>query len=203
MKLIKKVNIIFVLATIIFFVGCSDKEEAAKGTITSEQLSYRHASLDDTNTSLPEVKYSEEAAGTSHKIKRAYQDAPPMIPHSVKEMLPIKQNNNQCVICHVDSAPYDKTIPAVPISHMTNFRPTKSISLKGANTSSQTLKNVSITKHDTLYQGRFNCTQCHAPQSNAKLLTPNSFKADYTSKDGEFKSTWDDGKFMEDINTVR
>jgi cytochrome c-type protein NapB len=204
MKLIKKINIIFTIATVILFIGCNNKEEVAKRTITSEQLSYRHSPLnDEMNTSLPELKYTDKVAGISHKIKRAFQDAPPMLPHSVKEMLPIQKDNNQCIICHVDSAPYDKTIPEVPISHMTNFRPIKSVALKGVNTSSQTLRNVSITKYDTLYQGRFNCTQCHAPQSNAKLLTPNLFEADYTSKDGEYKSTWDDRKFMENINTIR
>ena len=32
---------------------------------------------------------------------------------------------------------------------------------------------------DTLYQGRFNCTQCHAPQSKMKTSVANTFRPDY------------------------
>jgi cytochrome c-type protein NapB len=102
---------------------------------------------------------------------------------------------------------------AIPISHLTDFRPHTTIAKDGSvlkeghkivNSSDEKQKNVSIKKMDgKLYQGRFNCSQCHAPQSNAKLITPNNFEADFTSKDGAFKSSWDDTKFMEDIDTTK
>jgi len=41
-------------------------------------------------------------------------------------------------------------------------------------------------KSDTLYQGRFNCTQCHAPQSKMKTSVANTFRPDYG--DNEMKS---------------
>jgi cytochrome c-type protein NapB len=144
------------------------------------------------------------------KIKRAFQDAPPMIPHDTDGMLPVTTNNNQCVGCHMpEVAPSMKATP-IPISHLTNFRPNTTIAKDGSvlknghkitNSSSEKLENVSIKKTGgKLYQGRFNCLQCHAPQSNAKLLKQNNFKADFSSKDGEFKSSWDDKKFMKDID---
>jgi cytochrome c-type protein NapB len=196
------------------FVGCaSDDNVSAAKKVSSEQLSYRSAPL-NANVETPKVVYSNAAAGTSKKIKRAFQDAPPMIPHSVEGMLPITKDNNQCITCHVDSAPYDKSIPSVPVSHMTNFRPDTKIAKDGeiekngkviVNSSSEKLADVSIkSTGGKLYPGRFNCSQCHAPQAqNVKLLTDNKFQPEYTSKDGAFKSSWDDKKFMEDIDTTK
>jgi len=201
MKLINSIAISLAAASTMFIVGCAN--DSAK-LISSEQLSYRNVSLnDEKDVTTPGVKYSTATAGTSKRIKRAFQDAPPMIPHSVEGMLPITKNNNQCITCHVDSAPYDKTIPSVPVSHFTNFRP-GSKAISGANTSSENQANVSIKKLNHLYQGRFNCSQCHAPQAtNVKLLTDNKFEPEYTSKDGAFKSSWDDTKYMEDIDTTK
>jgi len=194
------------------FVGCVSG--SSSNMVSEEQLGYRNTALaDESAVMTPGVQYSKDAAGSSKRIKRAFQDAPPMIPHSVEGMLPITQNNNQCITCHVDSAPYDKSIPSVPVSHMTNFRPATAIAADGKvmkngkkvdNTSSAKLENVSIKKENKLYQGRFNCSQCHAPQDmSVKLVTPNNFKPEFTSKDGAFKSSWDDTKFMEDIDTTK
>jgi cytochrome c-type protein NapB len=215
MKRINKITLsLAVVMSSMLYSGCNNvgvsDNKVVKPTITSEQLSYRNTALNETH-GTPKSEFSKDGAGSSKKIARAFQDAPPMIPHDTTGMLPIQKDNNQCITCHVDSAPYDKTIPAVPISHMTDFRPHTAIANDGSvlknghkikNSSSEELKNVSIKKTGgTLYQGRFNCSQCHAPQSNAKLITPNNFEADFTSKDGAYKSSWDDTKFMEDIDT--
>ena len=37
------------------------------------------------------------------------------------------------------------------------------------------------TKSDTLYQGRYNCTQCHAPQSKTDIAVANTFRPDFGS----------------------
>jgi cytochrome c-type protein NapB len=153
------------------------------------------------NVVTPKVKYSDAAPGTAKKIKRAFQDAPPMIPHSVEGLLPITKDNNQCLGCHMpDVAPSVGATP-IPVSHFTNFRPKSSYALKGVNTSDGTLKHVSIKKQKELYQGRFNCTQCHAPQSEGDLAVANNFVPDYTSADGAHKSSWNGTKLMEGINT--
>ena len=200
MKLINSIAISIAAASAMFIVGCAN--DSAK-LISSEQLSYRNVSLNE-NVSTPKVQYSTAAAGTSKRIKRAFQDAPPMIPHSVDGMLPITKTDNQCITCHVDSAPYDKTIPSVPVSHFTNFRPSASYALKHANTSSEKQANVSIKPMKTLYQGRYNCSQCHAPQAtNVKLITDSKFTAQYATKDGAFKSSWDEDEFMRSIDTTK
>jgi nitrate reductase cytochrome c-type subunit len=81
------------------FVGCVSG--SSSNMISAEQLSYRNTALSDESAVMtPGVQYSKAAAGSSKRIKRAFQDAPPMIPHSVDGMLPITKNNNQCITCH-------------------------------------------------------------------------------------------------------
>jgi cytochrome c-type protein NapB len=99
----------------------------------------------------------------------------------------------------------------IPPSHFTNFRPMTTLAADGEvekngrvikNTSSETLANVSIkSTHGKLYGGRYNCTQCHAPQDTGALAVPNTFQPDYANKDGASKSRWEGDRFMEGINT--
>ena len=214
MKKISKItlSLAVVMSSILFASTTTTDNKVVKPTISAEQLSYRNVAL-EVPASTPKSEYSKDYAGSSKKIPRAFQDAPPMIPHDTEGMLPITKDNNQCVGCHMPEVAKSMGATAIPISHLTNFRPHTTIAKDGSvlknghkikNSSDENLKNVSIKKTGgELYQGRFNCSQCHAPQSNAKLITPNNFKADFTSKDGAFKSSWDDNKFMEDIDTTK
>ncbi|RUM66794.1 MAG: nitrate reductase cytochrome c-type subunit; periplasmic nitrate reductase electron transfer subunit, partial [Sulfurospirillum sp.] len=43
-------------------------------------------------------------------------------------------------------------------------------------------------KLNHLYQGRYNCTQCHVPQANIKPAVKNTFTPDYTSESDKHKS---------------
>jgi len=200
MKITKKA-VLGLVALSVFTVGCASNSGS---TVSEESLGLRKTDLySETSETVGHMtKYGSTPAGSSKKFARAYQDAPPMIPHSVEGMLPIKINNNQCKTCHVDSAPYDKTIPSVPPSHFTNFRPSSSYAIKHANTSSEDLSHVSIKKENKLVGARFNCSQCHAPQAEG-LAVESTFKATYTKKDGATKSSWNGKEFMKGIKTVK
>ena len=182
MKLITKIGLSVATISALLLTGCNQPAQEVSDT----QLSYRNVDL-LADSGTPKVKFVKNNIGSGKKFKRGFQDAPPMIPHDTEGMLPITQNNNQCIGCHVDAASADKSIPSVPVSHMTNFRP-KSIAVSGSNTSSAKLANVSIKKLNHLYQGRFNCSQCHAPQSTQEPLVKNTFTPEFTTKDGSSKS---------------
>jgi len=206
------------LATVtLLFVGCGEakqeampvKESVVKTTapikfVSEESLGLRKTNLysEKTETQGHKAEYSTSYTGSGVKIKRAFQDAPPMIPHDVEGLLPITINNNQCLGCHMpeEAAAMGMGATPIPVSHFINFRPSSS-AIKGENTSSETLSHVSIKKSKKLYGGRFNCSQCHAPQSGDDLAVKNTFEADYTSADGASKSTWNGTKLMEGINT--
>jgi len=170
-------------------------------SVTEESLGLRKTDLytEDTTTG-DKTMYGTGYAGSGYKIKRAFQDAPPMIPHDTEGMLPITINNNQCTSCHAPEVASSMGALPYPVSHMTDFRPMTTLSTEGnivkngktiENTSSDTMDHVTIKETGGKLTGaRFNCTQCHAPQSTGKLVVENTFEAVYSDKDGATKSSW-------------
>jgi cytochrome c-type protein NapB len=102
-------------------------------------------------------EYSTKDVGTVGKrAARSYNSAPPMIPHSIEGMVPITREANACKDCHAQpeliGQKLTQGVPvAVPASHYVDL------------------------KAGQLYLGRYNCTQCHAPQANVKLLVESTF----------------------------
>ena len=203
MKTISKITIGLIAATLLF-VGCNESATPAgsKGvgkTVTEESLGLRKTDLySEDTTQGDETKYNKGAAGAGYKIKRAFQDAPPMIPHDTEGMLPITISDNQCTGCHMPEVASSMGATAIPTSHFTNFRPA-SIAISGNNTSDASGSDISIKTESKLVGARFNCTQCHAQQSGEALAVENTFEADFTSADGASKSSWSGTKLMEGI----
>lgn len=223
MKILTKVTIGLATATLLL-VGCNETAKAkpqektqVKPIIDESHLGYRGTTdLLKEDVVPPAVQYHSAMPGTSKKFKRAYQDAPPMIPHDTTGMLPITKGNNQCLDCHMPENAKMMGMGAtpIPISHFTNFRPHTAVKgdeiLKNGkvikNTSSEKLVNVSIKvdkDEQHLYPGRFNCTQCHAPQATNMLVDQNKFKPVYLDAQGASKSTWNESKWMKDIDTAK
>ncbi|ADR33354.1 periplasmic nitrate reductase small subunit (cytochrome c-type protein) [Sulfuricurvum kujiense DSM 16994] len=115
--------------------------------------------------------YKGTAPGAGNKrIPRAYDNCPPMIPHDINELPIITQEENSCISCHMPDVASSVGAIAIPKTHMTNLRNMKD--LKGE-----------------LYQGRWNCTQCHAPQAELDPAVMNRFKGAYRKKiGGEYKT---------------
>jgi cytochrome c-type protein NapB len=165
-----------------------------KKVVTESVLGLRKTDLysEEAETTGIKTEYSSDAPGTSQRIARAFQDAPPMIPHSVEGLLPIKAGNNQCLGCHMpEVAPAVKAVP-IPKSHFTNFRPTHKFDGKQFEKSIDNYKNeIAISKaSDKLSMARFNCSQCHAPQSKGDLAVSNTFQGGFSEKDGKSGSSW-------------
>ena len=206
MKTISKITLGLVTASMLF-VGCGNnatpaKKEVVKPTISEESLGLRKVSLfeEDKAVAPRKTAYSTAYAGGSKKINRAFQDAPPMIPHDTTGMLPIKINDNQCLGCHLPDVAPTVGATSIPPSHFTNFRPA-SVAVKGENTSSEKLAHISIKKENKLVGARFNCSQCHAPQSDTPLAVKNNFKPEYLDADGAHKSGWRGARMLEGLNT--
>jgi len=103
------------------------------------------------------VNYGGGDPGTNKRAEKSYHTAPPMITHSIVDMVPIRQDFNLCKDCHVQpdllkqKITVGMPIPA-PASHYANV------------------------KKGELYMGRWNCTQCHAPQATVNVLVQSTFK---------------------------
>lgn len=208
MKQVTKIALSIVGCSVLFLTGCNGdtapaKQEVAKPTISEESLGLRKVDLYSENTVTPdETKYGTSYAGSGHTINRAFQDAPPMIPHDVDGMLPITINNNQCTSCHMPEVAVSMNATPIPTSHFTDFRPKHQFDGKQFHKSIDNMKNeISIQKTSTLAGARFNCSQCHAPQSEGQLVD-NTFKPEFTSKDGAQESSWSGSKLTEGLDTI-
>ena len=208
-KVFSKIGLSAVLVSALFAVTLSAVSETPKKFVDPESIGLRKTSTEGEDTTTPEkTNYSKSTPGSGYKIKRAFQDAPPMIPHDTEGMLPITINDNQCVMCHMPDAAKEMGMGAtpVPVSHLTNFRPYHILEGEGESEEFKKItddmnNDTKIEKKDMLVGARFNCSACHAPQSDGKLVD-NNFKAKYLSKDGDKKSSWNGKKFTEGLDTV-
>lgn len=165
-----KRSVISVIAALVVgtvWVSAGQNVEIAEETLGLSKVSV------DADTGLVEKPYTYKgtAPGAGNKrIPRTYDNQPPMIPHDISELPIITQEENTCTSCHMpDVAPSVGAVP-IPKSHLTNLR--KMEDLKGQ-----------------LYQGRWNCTQCHAPQAELDPAVMNKFKGAYHKRiGGEYKT---------------
>jgi cytochrome c-type protein NapB len=171
----------------------SKEDLGAKKEIGEEMLGLRKATLYNENVKPAEGNFKRATAGSSDRFKRAFVNAPPMIPHDVEGMLPITGKNNQCLGCHMPDAAKGVGATPIPPSHFTNYRPDTKLEggkvikegkvLASSNTSDVLLAKAKKLNH--LYQGRHNCSQCHAPQANIETAVANTFQPQFGSKDLE------------------
>ena len=115
------------------------------------------------DTPTPRV-YHENAAlpGSSKVLPRAYSGAPPQISHAIGDFLPITAQSNMCIACHNQPGQWGKPrengmATPIPPSHYTDQR------------------NAPDKVTENLINARFNCNQCHVPQTNAPALVGNTF----------------------------
>lgn len=104
------------------------------------------------NNVAPAVPRQDVQAGS---FARAYRQQPPLIPHKI-DGYQIDRSVNQCMQCHDWPYNVDQEAPKISETHY--------ISRDG----------VAL---DEVSPRRWFCTQCHAPQSNAKELVRNDFKS--------------------------
>lgn len=147
------------------------KSEATntKTVVTEEDLGLRDENLYTEKGVVPvKADFTKPAPGMSKKFARSYENAPPLIPHSVDGMLPITKNNNACTSCHMPEVAKSVGATPVPKTHFMDFRSQKML--------------------DHLAQQRFNCSQCHVPQANVQPLVENKFQLDYRNPDEKQRS---------------
>jgi len=105
--------------------------------------------------------YSDGKPGYNDPLPRAWDSAPPQIPHQVAEFLPVTAEDNQCLDCHDVPKYMDKP------KNMDRTRKSKSPMPE---------EHYASSDMDELAGARFNCTQCHVPQSNAAPLVESTYR---------------------------
>ena len=187
-----------------------EKEDLGNKKVVDETvLGLRKNTLFKEDSVKPnDAKFDRPAPGAAPKFERAYVNAPPMIPHSTEGLLPITKNDNKCLGCHMPDVAKSMGATLIPPSHFTNYRPTtvykngelvkegKKVGRDGDIGNVGDIKLAKVKKLNHLYQGRFNCSQCHAPQADVDTAVGNTFKPDGLT--GKFKTHSDLVDMMND-----
>jgi nitrate reductase (cytochrome), electron transfer subunit len=107
-------------------------------------------------------EYPTTDPAMSKSLPRAYQDAPPQIPHRVDYFLPVTMSDNKCIMCHDKPALIGQKVKGLP----TPVSATHYVQQEG-----QGLK---------LKGARFVCTQCHAPQADVDVVMGSTFAPEFS-----------------------
>lgn len=169
--------------------GDAEKSDVKKEGLDDESSKLgliNHDLMDDEADLLTDMPtYSSAAPGTSTKVDRAFENAPPMVPHSTEGLLPITKDRHMCITCHMpENAEKVKATP-IPISHLTDYRPAVSVATMS------TIKPNAVVMKDLggkLDMSRYVCTSCHVPQANVEPMVQNNFEAAYRRKEAKNKS---------------
>jgi cytochrome c-type protein NapB len=166
------------LIPLVIVAGCSSyNQEVAEAppaadpptlpAVTDDELSYRHEPLlDDSGT--PATVFDAPDPGDSQVAARAFENAPPVIPHNTDGLLPITGDENSCTDCHLPEEAADVGATPVPPSHFYDMRRDKQL--------------------DSLNPANYNCTLCHAPQANTGELVENTFEPYFRAQELKQKS---------------
>jgi cytochrome c-type protein NapB len=140
---------------------------APPAEVADDDLSYRNEPLlDDSGT--PAASFDAPDPGDATLETRSFENAPPVIPHNVDDLLPITASENSCTDCHLPEDAADLGATPVPASHFYDIRRDKQL--------------------DSLSPANYNCTLCHAPQANAVDLVENTFEPYYRAQEQKEKS---------------
>lgn len=184
--MLKQLFLVFALALSFFFIACDKKEKA----VSDSDIGLRKTTIENENSVvlLANVNYTGTQAGESVIIERAFENAPPLVPHTMEEYLPITKDMNACLTCHVKELAADMNTKPAPASHYFDFQANKPSG-----------ENVSFE--------RFNCDQCHISQTDAKPLIGNKFQAVFTKETlktgSDFMDTARQGVVEEQIKTYK
>jgi len=135
------------------------------GIAAAQEVSDDEISLDKNSvfaTPDPIVPTTQQMEpGENTKIGGYFEEMPPVISHQIEDLLPITLAENLCLDCHDDPSMIGEEIGAdeptpIPTSHYTDLR------------------NDPDTITEALIGARFDCTQCHVPQTDAEPLVANT-----------------------------
>ena len=159
----KKLMLISSAVALAFFAGCSTPSNNSSTTVSNKTVKItgiRKTDLNSGSENLPEVKYTAPAPipGKVKTFKKSYVTAPPMIPHSIAGMVPIKVGKNMCLNCHDRNNAKALGVVPMPKDHyVDNFEGDKPI--------------------HRVAGSRYFCTTCHAPQANIPVAVENKFES--------------------------
>ncbi len=170
-----------------FAVSCGKKTEK-KDNFDQKTANASESLLNDDVEIGKMANYPEVAENKAKPIERSFENAPPLIPHTVKGMMVITREHNQCLNCHLPEKAKAEHATPIPPTHFIDFRPEvvekdgvyKVNAKEGEVVANKTKKMINMAQ--------YNCNQCHVPQSNATVEIKNTFKPVFRSSSAKNRS---------------
>lgn len=185
----------FLILLAVLITACNQKNK--NELIHEDTLGIIDASVESEETNLKTMaEYNDAKPGTAQKFDRAFENAPPLIPHTTEGFFPIKMENNICMSCHMPEEAETSGAVPLPATHFTNLRP-EMIEVDGVLQFKDENK-IHIQELDAPNHAYFNCSQCHVPQTNVSVDIKNLFTPDFREEYGLEKSSLKD-KLIEGI----
>jgi cytochrome c-type protein NapB len=163
--------LIAVAVVSLIYAGCAYRSEESAASDPDpvapvEQIADSQLGLEKTSvfeTPDPQPAHFTAVEPGENPLRGAYfSESPPMISHSIEDMLPIRAGENMCMDCHdipgmIGSELEQGDPTPIPESHYTDLRfaPDK------------------VTGQ--VVGARFTCTQCHAPQADNDPPVANTY----------------------------
>jgi cytochrome c-type protein NapB len=123
------------------------------------------------------AEYIDTAAGESKLIDRSWSDAPPSIPHTVEDMLPITFDDNECMECHHPDNVTGKEDLPLPDTHFE-----RAVIVKSKKSDAMRDRVKGYEKAADVVGTRYDCTMCHAPQAGNVTSPKSLFRGDEAKK---------------------
>ena len=153
--------------------------------VDDEQIDLSVETVESDESTLASMpQYGDAIEGESENFDRAFENAPPMIPHRILGMMVIRPDDNRCLFCHLPAKAEEKGATAIPVSHLTSYRP--EIIQKDSLYMVNAVENEVVQKNleGSLNNAQFNCNLCHAPQSDATVSIENLFTPEFRDRLG-------------------
>jgi len=197
----KYLTVLLSLVFIALISSCNGnrKDVKANNNLDKEVANRGEALMKDEVEIGEMATYSNVAENKSESIDRSFENAPPLIPHTVKGMMVISKEHNLCLKCHMpDKAKTEKATP-MPITHFTDYRPQIEEKDGVYNVNAKENEIVSVSTNKKVNMAQYNCNQCHVPQTNATVQIKNTFKPVFRNASNKNKSNLKDN-ISEGIN---
>jgi cytochrome c-type protein NapB len=138
------------IVVLVLTCGCA---EPTGESVPEEQIGLAEGRLEDLPPIAP-LPTPPPEPGEAPAVPASFEGAPPSVPHTIADYLPITRDENLCVDCHLvqDKEPGDPT--PIPESHFMDLRHSPDV------------------RGDALVGTRWSCVACHvAPQGVEPLVT--------------------------------
>lgn len=138
------------------FLGAQDAKESPEA-IPDKDLGLSKSSVFEVPS--PEAVALETSdPGEEPVLSRPHAEAPPLVPHGVRDYLPITREDNLCIECHLANEAGESVGKPIPASHLTDWR----------NSPAEVGRSVVGARHV--------CVSCHVAQADNPLLVENAFR---------------------------